>query len=65
LTTHTVVARGIDRRAPRMIAPRFWTGLSVLRGMIAPGFDLVSSRHPRLQSLLREADVERRSATLR
>ena len=52
-------------RAPRVIAPRFWTGLSVLRGMVAPGFDLVSGRHPQLQSLLREADVKGRSAALR
>jgi NAD(P)-dependent dehydrogenase (short-subunit alcohol dehydrogenase family) len=54
------VARAIERRKPRVIVPRYWIAMSLLRGLINPVFDLVTERTPRVQSVLREADVEHR-----
>jgi NAD(P)-dependent dehydrogenase (short-subunit alcohol dehydrogenase family) len=54
------VARAIERRRPRVIAPRYWTAMSVLRGVINPVFDLITERAPQIQAMLREADVEHR-----
>jgi NAD(P)-dependent dehydrogenase (short-subunit alcohol dehydrogenase family) len=54
------VARAIERRRPRVIAPRYWTAMSVLRGVINPVFDLMTERAPQIQAMLREADVEHR-----
>lgn len=54
------VVKGIERRKPRVIAPKYWTAMSVLRGIVNPGFDLASSRHPQVQALLRKADVPNR-----
>jgi NAD(P)-dependent dehydrogenase (short-subunit alcohol dehydrogenase family) len=54
------MARAIERRKPRVLAPRYWTAMSLLRGLINPVFDFVSERAPQAQMLLREADVEHR-----
>ncbi len=54
------VARAIERRKPRVIAPRYWAVLSVLRGVINPVFDLITERAPRIQGVIAEADVEHR-----
>jgi hypothetical protein len=43
-----------------VIAPRYWTAVSLLRGVINPVFDRVTERLPQVQALLREADVEHR-----
>ncbi len=56
------VARAIERRRPRVIAPRYWTAMSVLRGLINPAFDLASVHAPQIQAVVRDADVERRPA---
>lgn len=58
------VARAIERRRSRVITPRYWTAMSVLRGLINPGYDLLTAHTPRVHALLREADVERRTAGL-
>ena len=52
------IARGIERRQARIIRPRRWTVLSVLRGVLTPLIQARSERDPSVQSLL--ADVERR-----
>ncbi len=59
------VARAIERRRARVIAPRYWVAMSVLRGVINPGYDLVTAHAPRVRELLREADVEGRGAGIR
>jgi NAD(P)-dependent dehydrogenase (short-subunit alcohol dehydrogenase family) len=54
------VARGIQRRAPRVITPRFWVPFSVLRGVIAPLFDRRALGDEKFTALLRDVDVEGR-----
>jgi NAD(P)-dependent dehydrogenase (short-subunit alcohol dehydrogenase family) len=50
------VARGIEKRAPRIIAPRRWSVLSVLRGIINPLVDDRVAKDPRVHELVRELD---------
>ena len=52
------IVRGIEQRAPRVIAPRWWTVYSVLRGIINPMFDRRIERDADAQSVVREADRE-------
>jgi NAD(P)-dependent dehydrogenase (short-subunit alcohol dehydrogenase family) len=51
------VAEAVLRRRARVIAPRFWTTMSVLRGVVNPAFDLVSARQQRVQDAIREAEI--------
>jgi NAD(P)-dependent dehydrogenase (short-subunit alcohol dehydrogenase family) len=55
-----VLARGIEGRLPRTVAPRRWAVPSALRGLINPAIDAGMLREPRLREILREADVEDR-----
>jgi hypothetical protein len=41
-----------------VIAPRYWTAMSVLRGVVNPPFDLMGSRQPRVHALIKEAESE-------
>jgi NAD(P)-dependent dehydrogenase (short-subunit alcohol dehydrogenase family) len=50
------VARGIEQRRARVIAPRFWTAMSVLRGVVNPAMDYAGTRAEKLQKIVREAD---------
>jgi NAD(P)-dependent dehydrogenase (short-subunit alcohol dehydrogenase family) len=50
------VARAIERRAPRVIAPRFWTPTSVLRGVIGPPLDRIAPRTARVRQALQDAE---------
>lgn len=59
------VARALERRRPRVVVPRYWATLSALRGLINPGYDLVTAHTPRVRALLREADAERSPASVR
>jgi NAD(P)-dependent dehydrogenase (short-subunit alcohol dehydrogenase family) len=52
------VALGIEQRRPRVIAPRYWTAMSVLRGVVNPALDRLSSRMPRVQAMMREVEAE-------
>jgi NAD(P)-dependent dehydrogenase (short-subunit alcohol dehydrogenase family) len=54
------LARSVERRRPRVIAPQYWTAMSVLRGVLSPAIDFVAARAPQVQEVLREADVEGR-----
>jgi NAD(P)-dependent dehydrogenase (short-subunit alcohol dehydrogenase family) len=54
------IAGALERRRPRVIEPRVWTGLWVLQGALNPLQDLLASKRPHLQGLVREADVENR-----
>jgi NAD(P)-dependent dehydrogenase (short-subunit alcohol dehydrogenase family) len=48
------LVQGIERRAPRVIAPRWWRVHSVLRGLINPVFDARAEKDERFQQVVRE-----------
>lgn len=56
------IVRGIERRAPRIIAPGRWRIYSVLRGIINPIFDARLERDRRVQELVRLGDGPERAA---
>jgi NAD(P)-dependent dehydrogenase (short-subunit alcohol dehydrogenase family) len=51
------VAEAVLRRRARVIAPRYWTTLSVLRGVVNPAFDLLTSKQRRVQDAIRDAEA--------
>jgi NAD(P)-dependent dehydrogenase (short-subunit alcohol dehydrogenase family) len=54
---------GVERRASRIIAPRRWSVLSVLRGVLNPLLDRRTERNATIQAVLRDADVVERAPT--
>ena len=50
------LALAIERRQPRVIAPRWWAVASVLRGLLNPALDYAAERAQKVQDSLREAD---------
>jgi NAD(P)-dependent dehydrogenase (short-subunit alcohol dehydrogenase family) len=50
------IVRGIERRAPRVIAPKWWRAYSVMRGAINPLLDRRMETDAEMQALLREAE---------
>lgn len=55
------IADGIERRAPRIFAPKWWAAWSVLRGLLNPLVDARMERDERLQEIVRAADAEERA----
>jgi NAD(P)-dependent dehydrogenase (short-subunit alcohol dehydrogenase family) len=51
------VAEGVLRRRPRVIAPRYWTALSVLRGVVNPAFDFLTAKQRRVHDVIRDAEA--------
>jgi NAD(P)-dependent dehydrogenase (short-subunit alcohol dehydrogenase family) len=51
------IVRGIERRQPRIIRPRRWTVLSVLRGIVNPLIDARMERDEETQAITRELDA--------
>jgi NAD(P)-dependent dehydrogenase (short-subunit alcohol dehydrogenase family) len=51
------IVRGIERREPRIIQPRRWTVMSVLRGILGPLGDRQAERDEGVQANLRLADA--------
>jgi NAD(P)-dependent dehydrogenase (short-subunit alcohol dehydrogenase family) len=51
------IVRGIERRQPRIIRPRRWTVMSVLRGVLNPITDAQLERDAATQALLRQIDA--------
>ncbi len=51
------IVRGIERRQPRIIRPRRWTILSVLRGILGPLSDAAVERDQNAQELTRQIDA--------
>ena len=49
--------RGVERRAPRIVAPRWWSVWMALRGVANPLFDARFERDRRLQDVVRRADA--------
>ena len=54
------VVKGIEERAPRTFAPRWWRYVSAVRGLINPLFDKRADRDPRVREAI--LDAEARSA---
>jgi NAD(P)-dependent dehydrogenase (short-subunit alcohol dehydrogenase family) len=50
------IVRGVERRAPRVVAPRWWRAYSVMRGAVNPLLDRRMESDAEMQALLREAD---------
>jgi NAD(P)-dependent dehydrogenase (short-subunit alcohol dehydrogenase family) len=50
------VVKGIEERAPRIFAPKWWRYLSALRGLLNPLLDRRSERDPRIVAAIREAE---------
>jgi NAD(P)-dependent dehydrogenase (short-subunit alcohol dehydrogenase family) len=51
------IVHGIERRQPRIIRPRRWTALSVLRGILNPLMDVQMERDAETLALTRELDA--------
>ncbi|MGH2866798.1 MAG: SDR family NAD(P)-dependent oxidoreductase [Solirubrobacteraceae bacterium] len=51
------VARGIEKRAPRIIAPKRWTAFSMLRGIINPLLDDYMVKDTTTQEIVRGLDA--------
>jgi NAD(P)-dependent dehydrogenase (short-subunit alcohol dehydrogenase family) len=51
------VARGIEKRAPRIIAPRRWTAFSMLRGIVNPLLDDYMVKDAATQEIVRGLDA--------
>jgi len=54
------IARGIERRSPRIVAPRAWRAYSALRGVLNPLLDARMERDERLLPLVRDGDRPQR-----
>lgn len=52
-----VVVKGIEERAPRIFAPKWWRYLSALRGLLNPLLDRRSERDPRIAAAIRDAEA--------
>ncbi|HEX6754006.1 MAG TPA: short-chain dehydrogenase/reductase [Solirubrobacterales bacterium] len=57
------VVKGIEERAPRIFAPRWWRYLSALRGLLNPLLDRRSERDPRIAAAIRDAEARIASDT--
>jgi NAD(P)-dependent dehydrogenase (short-subunit alcohol dehydrogenase family) len=51
------IVRGIERRQPRIIRPRRWVAMSVLRGILGPLGDARAERDAATLALVREIDA--------
>ncbi len=51
------VVRGIEERAPRTFAPKYWRYISALRGLINPLFDKRADSDPRVREAIRGAEA--------
>ncbi len=51
------VARGIEKRAPRIIAPKRWAAFSALRGILNPLLDDYMLKDADTQAMVRELDA--------
>jgi len=52
------IVGGIERRAPRVIAPKRWAAYSSLRGLLNPALDRRTERNAVIQGILRDADAD-------
>jgi NAD(P)-dependent dehydrogenase (short-subunit alcohol dehydrogenase family) len=61
-TAGEAIARGIERRSPRIVAPRAWRAYSALRGVLNPLLDARMERDERLRPLVRDGDRPQRAS---
>jgi NAD(P)-dependent dehydrogenase (short-subunit alcohol dehydrogenase family) len=54
------VVRGIERRAPRIIVPKRWVPVSLLRGIVNPISDIMLERNDEMQDLVLKLEAETR-----
>ena len=59
------VVRGIEERAPRTFAPKWWRYISALRGLINPLFDKRADSDPRIREAIQAAEEESGAAATR
>jgi len=52
------VVRGIEERAPRIFAPKWWRYVSALRGILNPLLDRRLERHPAMVKTVREVEAD-------
>ena len=52
------VVRGIEERAPRIFAPKWWRYVSAFRGLINPLLDKRMEREEKFRSLVRDLDAQ-------
>jgi NAD(P)-dependent dehydrogenase (short-subunit alcohol dehydrogenase family) len=57
------IVRGIEARAPRVFAPRWWRYVSALRGLINPILDRRSERDARIAGAIRASEAEAAAKT--
>jgi NAD(P)-dependent dehydrogenase (short-subunit alcohol dehydrogenase family) len=50
------LARGLERRAARVFAPRWWAGVAALRGALNPALDAAGARSARVRRAVRQAE---------
>lgn len=56
------IAKGVQRRRPRISAPLRWVPFSLFRGIFAVTTDAMLSRHSQLQTLIQQLETESRRA---
>jgi NAD(P)-dependent dehydrogenase (short-subunit alcohol dehydrogenase family) len=52
------VVRGIEERAPRIFAPKWWRYVSALRGIVNPLLDRRFDRNPQMLETIREVEAD-------
>jgi NAD(P)-dependent dehydrogenase (short-subunit alcohol dehydrogenase family) len=55
--------RGIEERAPRVFAPKWWRYVSALRGIINPVLDKLQEREAKTQALMKDIDSRAKAGT--
>jgi len=53
------LVRGLQTRAPRVFAPRWWSAVSALRGIVNPLTDSVLDRDRTTHDLIRQIEQQR------
>jgi NAD(P)-dependent dehydrogenase (short-subunit alcohol dehydrogenase family) len=56
--------RGIEERAPRVFAPKWWRYVSALRGIINPVLDKLQEREAKTQALMKDIDSRATAGTI-
>ena len=54
----SAIVNGIEKRAPRIIAPGWWRVLSALRGLLNPVVDARMERDRKAHELVRRAEAD-------
>jgi NAD(P)-dependent dehydrogenase (short-subunit alcohol dehydrogenase family) len=57
------IARGVEARAPRVFAPRWWRYVSALRGLLNPMLDKRAERDARIARAIRLSEDEKAAKT--